>query len=398
MPTISRSEHPTFPKVALLIETSRGYGRGLLRGIIRYAREHGPWSFYISPGDFEQALPKLRRWGGTGIIARIETPQIARAILRTQLPVIALDLSEEQRAPGSPLSRICEVYSGSEKAGRMAAEYLLELGFRQYAFVGIGGRIWSKRREEAFCRRIGQEGYPVYVYPNPPRDQVKEYAQDQDRLARWLQRLPKPIGLMACNDDRGREVLEAARGAGVYVPEEMAVIGVDNDELLCELADPPLSSVALNAEQGGYRAAALLDDLMHRRRRGVHRIEVEPLSIVSRRSTELAAIEDAEVAEALRYIRSQAAHPLQVADVVKHVAISRRNLELRFRRYVGRSIHAEILRCRLNRAIQLLQLTDWPIPQVAEAAGFNSHSYFAAVVRRHLGMTPLQYRRSVRSQ
>ncbi|MCS7304776.1 MAG: XylR family transcriptional regulator [Thermoguttaceae bacterium] len=379
-----------------MIETSRGYGRGMLRGIIRYAREHGPWSFYISPGDFEQALPKLHRWGGTGIIARIETPQIERAILQTRLPVIALDLSEEQLAPGNPLSRICEVYSGSQKAAEMAAEYLLELGFRQYAFVGIANRIWSKRREEAFVKRIHQAGYPVYVYPTPPQDQTAEWAQDQLRLARWLQELPKPIGLMACNDDRGREVLEAARGAGVYVPEEMAVIGVDNDELLCELADPPLSSVALNTEVGGYRTAALLDDLMHGRRRRAQRIEVEPLGVISRRSTELTAIEDPEVAEAVRFIRSYFDQPIRVEDVVSHVALSRRNLELRFRRYLGRTIHAEILRCRLNRAVQLLQMTDWPIPQVAEATGFSSHTYFAAVIRRYLGTSPLQYRRQLR--
>ncbi len=146
------------PKVALLIETARGYGRQMLRGIARYAHLHGPWGFYVTPGDFEQALPKMRQWGGTGIIARIETPRVARAILDSGLPAIALDLSEDQLRPKTPLSKLSEVASDSVGAARMAAEHLLERGFDHFAFVGAGDRVWSERRQQGFVSGFVRRG------------------------------------------------------------------------------------------------------------------------------------------------------------------------------------------------------------------------------------------------
>lgn len=388
---------PSVPKVALLIETARGFGRGLLRGIVRYARLHGPWSFYITPGDFAQALPQMQQWGGTGIIARIETPQAAAAILAAKLPTIALDLSDEQLAAGHPLAHLSEVASDSHHAAQMAAEHLLERQFRHYAFVGVHGRVWSRRREESFCARIGAAGFTPAVYRSSPHKRERTWDQEQPRLARWLQSLPKPLGLMACNDDRGREVLEACRAAGIRVPEEIAVIGVDNDELLCELADPPLSSVALNAEQGGYQVAALLDQMMRGRWRAPRRLVVEPLHVVTRRSTEIVALEDLEVAGALKFIHENAGRPIQVQDIVRHLQVSRRAIELRFRKALGRTLHAEIQRMRLERAKRLLLESDLPMPKVAIAAGYNTASYMGQVFRAELGLTPAQYRRRVRN-
>lgn len=384
------------PKVALLIETARGYGRSLLRGIVRYTRLHGAWGFYVTPGDFEQAVPKLRSWGGTGIIARIETPKVARAILRASLPTIALDLSTEQLGRGNPLSRLSEVASDSRHAAEMAAEHLLERGFSHYAFVGVADRIWSERREESYRERIRAAGLEPHVYRPPSRKRDRAWDSEQVLLARWLEKLPKPIGLMACNDDRGREVLEACRTAGIRVPDEISVVGIDNDELLCELADPPLSSVALNAEGGGYRAAALLDRMMRGRIRRARRLVVEPLHVVTRRSTDIVALDDDEVARALRFIHDHVARPIGIDDVVEHLQISRRALEIRFRREVGRTIHTEIQRVRLERARRILQESNLPIPGVADAAGYGSASYLSQVFKREVGMTPAKYRMHVR--
>lgn len=385
------------PRVALLIETARGYGRQMLRGIVRYARLHGPWGFYVTPGDFEQALPKMQQWGGTGIIARLETPRIAQAILDSDLPTIALDLSEKELEPEHPLSRLSEVSSDSVGAASMAAEHLLGRGFRHFAFVGIAGRVWSRRREVGFCRSITEAGYAVEVYEPLRARRHRVWEQEQPVLAEWLRRLPKPAGLMACNDDRGREVLEACRAAGVRVPEELAVIGVDNDELLCELADPPLSSVALNAEGVGYRAAALLDQMMRRRLRKPRYLVAEPLHVVTRRSTDMIAIEDPDVAEAVGFIHDHATEFIQIEDVVRHVAISRRNLETRFREQVGRPPHAELQRIRLQRAIRFLAETDLSIPKIAEAVGYTTPSYFIQVFRKEHGTTPARYRRRMRA-
>ena len=385
------------PRVALLIETARGYGRGMLRGIVRYGRLHGPWSFYLKTGDFEQALPRMQQWGGTGTIARIETPQIAKAILAAKLPTIALDLSDEQQAADGPLAALSQVESDSAGAAEMAAEHLLERGFREFAFVGIAGRVWSHRRQAAFAACIERQGFPTHLYGPPRRKEDRQWEREQKHLAAWLAALPKPIGLMACDDERGREVLEACRVAGLQVPEEVAVIGVDNDELLCELADPPLSSVALNTEQGGYRTAELLDQLMRGKCRKPRRLVVEPLHVVTRRSTDIVAIEDRCVASALNFIHQQAGRPLQIDDVVRHVAVSRRALEIRFRSAIGRTILSEIQRIRLQRAKRLLLETDLPLPMVAESAGFGTPSYLVQVFRQRLGVTPARYRRQMRT-
>jgi len=362
----------TTPKVALLIETARGYGRQMLRGIARYARLHGPWGFYVTPGDFEQALPRMRQWGGTGIIARIESNAIARAVLESGLPTIALDLAEKELEPDNPLAQLSEVASDSEGAARMAAEHLLGRGFRHFAFAGIAKRVWSRRRAAGFCQAVADAGFTAEVYQPPRARRDRLWEREQPRLAEWLRSLPKPVGVMACNDDRGREVLEACRAAEIQVPEEVAVIGVDNDELLCELADPPLSSVALNAEGTGYRAAALLDQMMRKRLRKPRRLVAKPLHVVTRRSTDAIAIEDPEIAKAVGFIHDHATELIQVEDVVRHVAISRRNLETRFRRLIGRTPHAEMQRVRLQRAMRFLVETDLSIPMIAEAVGYQT--------------------------
>ena len=211
-------------------------------------------------------------------------------------------------------------------------------------------------------------------------------------MARWLSRLPKPVGLFACNDDRGRQVLEACLAAAVAVPDEVAVVGMDNGDLLCELCDPPLSSVALNTERGGFEAAGLLDRLMAGIDRGPRAIVVEPLRVVTRKSSDVLAVEDRMVAEALRFIRAHAAEPFRVGDLLKAVPISRRALEQRFRRAVGRSLNEEIRNTHYRRAAQLLLETDYPVSKVAELAGFNSASYMGQVFRDKTGKTPARYR------
>jgi LacI family transcriptional regulator len=385
------------PKVALLVETSRGFGRDLLCGISRYAQLHGPWNFYLKAGDFEQALPLMKQWGGTGIIARIPNERAAQAILDADLPTIALGLSDEQMQSGSPLSAFSELSSDAVEVATMAANHLLERRFRHFAYVGVDGRAWSKRREREFALQLRKAGFEPLVYQHPQRPADRVWEKEQSRIVEWICKLPKPVGLFACNDDRGREVLEACRLMGLRVPEDVAVLGVDNDEVFCGLAYPPLSSVALNGETAGYRAAELLDGMMKGLISKPRRIQVEALGVVTRRSTDIVAVDDEDVASALQYIHREQGRNISVDSVVREVAVSRRNLEKRFRDTIGRTILEEIQITRLERAKRLLLETTYPVSKVAELSGFGTTGYFIQFFQTRVGKTPRKYRTELSS-
>jgi LacI family transcriptional regulator len=387
-----KSDPPTKFHVALLLETSREVGRGLLRGVQRYARLHGPWGLHIMPGDLVQTLPTMRAWGGTGIIARIATPRIARAILKTGLPVIAGPLSASQLAPSNPLSKLSEIRANGEAVGAMAADHLLDRGLRHFGFVGGPWNAnWVQRRQKAFCERIAAAGYPCAVYAPPPGAE-QDWGREQKRLGHWLKAQPKPLGVMASLDARGRQVIEACMENGLNVPDEVAVVGVDNDELLCELCDPPLSSVMLNSEKAGYEAAALLHQMMKGEPVKARCILIDPTHVVARQSTEIAATADAKIAAALRFIRLGVNRPLRVLDVAEHIGLSRRSLELRFRKAVGHTVLTEIRRVQMERVRAFLIETDLTVLQIAAQCGFASGNYLGKIFRREFRETPQQFR------
>jgi LacI family transcriptional regulator len=278
------------------------------------------------------------------------------------------------------------------EVARLAAEHLIERRLTQFAYVGSEDRGWSGRREKTFRTYLAKRGFEPFVYKSPKLRRDREWEREQALLARWMSTLPTPIGVFACDDDRGREVLEACKLAGLNVPEDVAVVGVDNDEVFCELADPPLSSVSLNAETAGYRAAALLDDMMHNRQRKRQHIVVEALGVVTRRSTDIVAVDDDDIGSALQFIRRQHGRDISVDRVAEEVALSRRSLEKRFRGIIGRTVLEEIQLTRLERAKRLLMETTHPISKVAELAGFGSAGYFIQFFQKHVGKTPRKFR------
>jgi LacI family transcriptional regulator len=334
----------------------------------------------------------MKQWGGTGIIARIADQRVAQAVIEANLPTLALGLTDEQMLPGSPLREFSEISSDAEEVSRLAAEHLLARQLTRFAYVGSVDRAWSDRRERAFVKYLADRGFQVYVYNQPKRPRDRDWEREQAFLADWIGKLPTPVGLFACDDDRGREVLEACSIAELHVPEDVAVVGVDNDEVFCELSDPPLSSVALNAEAAGYRAGALLDGMMRGRIRKPQRILVEALTVVTRRSTEVVAVEDQDIAAALQFIHRQQGRGISVESVVHEVAVSRRNLEKRFREIIGRTILEEIQLVRLERAKRLLVETTYPISKVASLSGFGSTGYFIQFFQNRVGKTPRKYR------
>jgi len=367
---------PRVPKVALLLETSTEYGRGLLRGIVRYSRLHGPWSLYVAPGHIEQALPKVRSWYGDGIIGRTYTPKMFRTIDAKALPFVASSLDE--LTPENGRRKFCEIRTNSNAIAHLAADHLLGCGLRRFGFCGFIDCPWSFRREQAFKDYLQTKGFHCDTHRIKPASWMQmpgwmqTWQHEQPVISKWLKSLPKPVGLMACNDVCGREMLQACAAAELDVPDDVAVVGVDNDELICDLSAPPLSSVALSLVTAGYQAARLLDGLMSKKLRGKHVVYVEPVSVATRQSTDVIAVDDPMVVSALRFIRDHAAKPISVTDVVDKVGASRRTLERRIRRAIGRSILTEMNRSRLARAKQLLLETGCSCRQVGEKAGFNS--------------------------
>jgi LacI family transcriptional regulator len=369
------------PAVALLIETSNAYARGLLAGIVRYARErHPPWSIrLVEQGRGDPPPAWLRGWKGDGIVARIETPEIARAVKATKLPVV--DVSAARHVPGVPW-----VETDDAAIARLAASHLLERGFRHFGFCGEPGFNWSNWRQAAFVAELKPAGFACEVFAAKPG------RRSHESLTAWVARLPKPVGVMACYDIKAQQLLDACRDADVAVPDEVAVIGVDNDELLCELSMPPLSSVIPDSRRAGYEAACLLDAQIAGKLVPAEPVLVPPLGVATRQSTDVLAIDDRDLAQALRFIREHACDGIAVADVLRVVPLSRRAFEKRFCDRLGRTPHQEILRWKIARAEQLLTETDLSLAAVAERTGFRHAEYLSVAFKRAIGQTPGRYR------
>lgn len=395
-------------RVAVLIESSRAFGRGLLQGIADYSRDHGPWSMYFEPQGLGVAPPDwLSNWDGDGILARIDDQRMADAVLATGCPV--LDLRGRLTSLAVPFFGI-----SNELITRLAFDHLRDCGLRRFAFCGVAIgeiRILDLRRE-LFIQQVQSAGFKCEVFvgvPPEPKPQRRKSAEpkatnplaidwetEQEALADWVRSLPKPIGIMACHDPRGYQLVDACRRAGVRVPEQVAVVGVDNDAVLCSMADPPLTSVDPDGPKVGYAAAEYLDRMMRGESVPLAPVLLEPKGLVARRSSDMLAIDDPDLREAIRFIRDHACEGIRVPDVVKHVAMSRSVFERRFRQFLGRTPKAEMLRVQLGRAKQLLVETDLQMAEIARRTGFASDKYFSDAFWHQTGQRPTTYRDSVR--
>jgi LacI family transcriptional regulator len=380
MPALKKS----IPAVALLIETSNAYARGLLEGINRYLVEHGPWSIYLPERSRGEGVP---HWKVDGVLARIESRSWANLLDRLKVPTI--NLSKPPFATRFPC-----IETDDAAIAKEAFEHFAERGFHHFAYCPEEEFVWSRLRGEAFVRCAKEAKADVSMYERPKGASHRwSYEQQQDHLGAWLRDLPKPVGLMAAYDIRGRQVLDACRRVNAAVPDEVAVIGVDNDELLCTLSHPSLSSVIPNPQQIGYEAATLLGKALEgmKLKRETH--YVGPSGIATRQSTDVLAITDESVARAVRFIREHACEGIKVDDILKEVPMARRSLERRFHDLLGRSIHSEIARLQLDRAKTLLRDTSLTLDQIAEKAGFHHPEYLSAVFKKQLGTTPGKFRK-----
>ena len=396
---------PASPVVAVILDAARAYDRLIIGGIAQFVHEQherprrgGPWSLYVEE-DPLQKLPNLARWPGQGIIANFDDRRVAQALRGIGIPVVGVGGGSGWYDPASGIPYI---YTDNAAIGRMAAEHLLACSMPTLAFYGYprGPTTgWSQERAAAFGAAAARAGRPCHVFTGRHGD-ARRWEELQAELTTWLARLPKPVGLMACNDLRARHVLEACGRLGLRVPHDVAVLGVDNDQLVCELTRPPLSSVDQAARRIGFEAAALLDRLMRggatadrpRRRGTAGDVVVPPVGVVARASTDTLATTDEVVVTVLQALRADPWHKPSVPAIAERAGLSRAALEQRFRSAVGRSIHEEHVRLRVQSLRKLVVESDLPLKTIATRAGFPSVQYMTTFLRRHSGLTPARLR------
>jgi LacI family transcriptional regulator len=376
----------TWKQVALFVETSRAYGRDVLQGVRRYYETHGGWRVFAQPrGLWDPPPPWLERWNGDGIIARIATPAMARAIAAVGIPTVDVRLS-------FPELNVARVGVDGEKTMRMAVHYLTGLGFRRLAFCGVpeNENSLSPFRRDVFVRAATEAGCSCNVFSAEPL-KSHPWNWERSRMVHWLRSLERPVGIAAFNDDRAWEVLEAAREAGISVPDEAAVVGVDNDEYVCAFAQPTLTSIDVGAVQVGYRAAELLDDMMRKRRRP-RTIDLSPVRVVERRSSRMIPPDDPQLSSFVKLLHHEACSGRTIEQMMADQPLSRSTLHRRFVAWCGRSPKAELQRLRLERARQLLADTNQTVEQISAACGFAHPKHLCRLFRQRARCTPLEYR------
>jgi LacI family transcriptional regulator len=375
-------------RIALLIETSRFYGRSILRGIARYSHIRGPLSLYSeTAGTTKISFTELKDWEIDGIIARDE--KLDKNILSIDIPLVVYISRTED-----PYQYKHRLIANNTEVGEMAAEHFLEKKYCYFGYCGFADVHYSNQRCSAFVSKLAEYGFEVSVYEKKQAVIKNSWEKEQIRLCEWLDSIPKPAAVFACIDERARHVSEACKRVGLKVPEDIAILGVDNDPYVCDLSDPPLSSIAMNAVKGGFEATEFLIDLIKGEKTKKNEIIIHPMYVQTRRSTDILAVKDTEIMQAIRYIRQNSMQPIQVSDVASKVALSRRTLEKKFYQTIGRTIHEEIKHARVEKISQILLTTNIPIQQIAYDMGFNSANNLSRYYKQIKGITCRKFRKT----
>ncbi|MEX6508669.1 substrate-binding domain-containing protein [Jiella sp. M17.18] len=380
--------------VAVIVETSNSYARGVLRGIHEYARTRHGWTLYLTEhGRHEIDESFAGNWTFDGAIARIETDQMARIISGMKVPTV--DVSAARLIEGIPW-----VETDDAAITQLALDHLRDCGLQNFAFFGDPFYNWSVWRQQNFERLLDRPDIVASRIFNLPvrKEPAVRWWTQRDAIRQWLESLPKPVGIFACYDACGLQLLDICRYYGFMVPEDIAVVGVDNDELLCELSNPTMSSVIPNALRTGAYAAEMLDRMMRGGQIEGRKHSIAPLGVRKRVSTDVLTVADPHVARAVAFIRQHSHKNIRVEDVLQVVPLSRRVLEARFRQALNRTPHQEILRARTNAVRELLLETDMSLSEISEALGIEHPEYLSVFFKKETGLTPREYRDQVRGR
>ncbi|MCC7407296.1 MAG: DNA-binding transcriptional regulator [Phycisphaeraceae bacterium] len=361
--------------VLVSLDISVAYGRGILRGVTRFVRDHPSWVVQLVPvWDSRNLLAA----DANAILIQAVNPEVGRVL--TEAGRVAVNVADNR--PDHPLP---SVGSDNVEIGRRVAEHLLDLGLRHFAFVGQREQWYASQRCKGFVERVREAGFEAAEFQSQETSPIED-------LQQWLAGLPRPFGVLAQNDIAGRDTIAAALDAGLRVPQDMAIVGVDNDEMVCDLCRVPISSLAISSERIGFEAAMLLDRMIAGKADIPHSTLVWPKSVAVRRSSEMLAVDDPVVVKALEHIRKHACGTLEVEDLLTLLDLSRRRLEQRFAASLGISPAAAITRAKLDRLRRKLENTDDPMSRVAEDCGFPDAAAMSKFFRREMDMTPSEYR------
>ena len=385
------SGRPGLPRVALLIPAWSDYGRGLIEGVWEFAQQHGPWLLEMQPGEPDENTDMPRGWSGDGVIASIHTRRLAAKLRALGVPVVNVSGSVRE---GVDFPRVT---SDARAVMRMAVAHLREKGLKHLAFCGEPQRPFIDFWTDAFRSVMAEDGTEAVIYQPSARIGPKAglEARHNDRR-RWIESLPKPVGIIGWATGICRYLAIACTEGNIKVPEQVAILSLETEDLLGRVVHPPLSGVDIPIRRIGYEAAAQLDRLLRGEPATPHEIYLPPLGVTTRQSTDLVACRDPQVQQVLRFIRDHAHEGIDVRTVLKAVPMARRSLERRFQELLGRSPADEIRRVKINRVRHLLDTTRMSIPDIAEACGFKYVEHMIPVFKKHHGSTPSRYRANAR--
>ncbi|WP_315085929.1 DNA-binding transcriptional regulator [Bacteroides heparinolyticus] len=382
-------------RLILLSDFTESFSYNLLKGVLAYSKSHEPWVVCRMPPSYkftygiEGVLKWAKTWQADAIIGRFDNEDNVELFRQHGIIAIAQDYKAR-------FENIPNITGDYRKTGKMAAEFFLNKGFQHFAFYGYRDTVWSQERCEGFYECIAERGFGnnFHAYQEQSLDDLWFY--EAPPLLSWLKSLPHPTALMACDDNQGNRITEICKVNNIKVPDKIAILGVDNDEIICNLSDPPLSSISHNIVRGGFEAAELIDRLLNdeeNNRQDMQDVVIQPINIVNRLSTDFYSTTDMHIHTALKYIHQNIASDITVSDIVKQVPLSRRLLEIRFKQITQQSIHKYIFNLRMERFAQLLLASDAPIADVAEQVGINNLKNLSRQFKILKKVSPNEYRK-----
>ncbi|OHB44344.1 MAG: hypothetical protein A2Y13_09175 [Planctomycetes bacterium GWC2_45_44] len=381
-------------KVMIMISRADPFGHNFTRGVIEYSKLHGTWNLttqlplYLEKQTSLNKLIILKNAGFDGAIAYIPNQDKAKKVSFKGLPAIVAHYTEE-----SKLYNIPYIVCNNKAIGKMASAFFNERGFRNLSFYGFAGFDWSMQRQDSFVSANAGLGIETKLYLTTSDSFTKNTAMEKQKLANWLKKLPNPMAILAANDDLGIRLVQICQENNIKVPADIAILGIDNDEIDCNLTTPSLSSISYNSKDAGFQAAEMLDGLMNGQTIDKHIIFIHPIEVINRQSTNIFAVGDKEVLKALDFIKTNSRSILQVDDIATAIGMSRRNLARKFKNHLEMSIHDAIRQARTEGIRHMLIDTDLPITQIAISLGFTDASHISRYFKVQTGITPVEYRK-----